>query len=79
MDPDINISKCSVVYRYYTVAYFWIRENAEDYIRRQHYNLIEPRIYTVYKGYANNYEYEPFFDFLMSVGTQLNSQKGTEA
>ena len=66
------IECCSVIYRYKTVAYFFILENAKKYIKEQSHNLTEPRTYTVHRGYSNEAEYEPFFDLLMNIGTKLN-------
>lgn len=65
---------CSVVKKYRTVAYFFILENAKEYLKYQSHNLTNPRTYTVSCGYANKGEYEPFFDLLMTLGTQLNKQ-----
>lgn len=70
---DSAIECCSVVRRYETVAYFFILENAKKYIKAQSHNLNNPRTFTVYRGYSNESEYEPFFDLLMSIGTKLNN------
>ncbi len=70
LDPE-NILRCSVIVRYRTVAYFWILENARQYIKYQGHNLTNPRTYTVGGGYSNKGEYESFFDLLMAAGTAL--------
>lgn len=76
IDPD-NVEISSAVKSYRTVAYFFILENAREYIKYQAHNLNNPRTYTVDMGYDNRGEYESFFDLLMSIGQSLieNSQK----
>lgn len=68
-----NIETCSVDIRWRTVAYFFIRENALEYCNKQSHNLNNPRVYSVYRGYGNEAEYEPFFDLLMAIGEKLNA------
>ena len=68
-----NIERCSVIKKYRTVAYFFILENARQYMKSQAHNLHNPRTFTVYRGYGNDAEYEPFFDLLMSIGSKLNT------
>lgn len=67
------IERLSAVRRYETVAYFFILENAKAYMSYQSHHLKNPRTYTVTCGYSNKGEYESFFDLLMSIGQQLNS------
>lgn len=69
---ESEIECCSVVKTYRTVAYFFILENAKDYIKYQGHNLKNPRTFTVDCGYSNRGEYESFFDLLMSIGQHLN-------
>lgn len=66
-----DIIKCSVDIEYDTVAYFFILENAREYIKYQGHNLTEPKTFTVSGGYSNKGEYESFYDLLMSIGTKL--------
>lgn len=67
-----TVSVCSRKVSYKTVAYFFILENARKYIKQMAHKLNNPRTYTDYRGYGNEAEFEPFFDLLMSMGTQLN-------
>lgn len=64
-------SVVSIAYNYRTVAYFFTLEEARKYAKYQAHNLKNPRIYTVGAGYGNKGDYEPFFDLLMSIGTEL--------
>lgn len=66
-----DIIKCSVDIEYDTVAYFFILENAREYIKYQGHNLTDPKTFTVSGGYSNKGEYESFYDLLMSVGMKL--------
>lgn len=74
-----NIEKIHVGYYYENVAYFFIRDEAKDYMRYQSHNLISPRIYTFGPGYSNCGDYVPFWNLLMSIGQKLNEVKGNEA
>lgn len=71
-----DIIKCSVDIEYDTIAYFFILENAREYIKYQGHNLTDPKTFTVSGGYSNKGEYEPFYDLLMSIGTQLLGGEG---
>ncbi len=76
INPD-DVEILSAVKSYRTVAYFFILENAREYIKYQAHNLNNPRTYTVDMGYDNRGEYESFFDLLMTIGQSLieNSQE----
>jgi len=58
-------------------AFFWILDEAKEYLKYQKHNLNEPRTYTKSGGYANHGSYVPFRDLLMKIGVQLN-QEGEE-
>lgn len=45
-------------------AYFLTREEAEEYMKRQWYNLIEPRIYVNFPGYSNYSAFEEILNYL---------------
>jgi hypothetical protein len=45
-------------------AYFLTREEAEEYIKRQHYNLYNPRIYVNFPGYSNYSSLEEILNIL---------------
>lgn len=59
---------------YEKTALFFVREEAEKYVKYQAHNLNEPRIYTYSSGYANKGDYTHFWDLLMSVGTKLREE-----
>lgn len=69
------VEENGVVKAYRTKAYFFIKEEAQRYIRYQGHNLNKPRIFADYMGYSNNGEYEHFYDLLMSIGTRLNEDE----
>lgn len=74
-----NVPKYIVTYSekdiYKTVAYFFIKNEAYNYTRFQAKNLENPRILAVHRGQGNDgcYEYEHFYDLLLTIGTQLNA------
>ena len=45
-------------------AYFLTREEAEEYIKRQWYNLKDPRIYVNFPGYSNASSFETILELL---------------
>lgn len=45
-------------------AYFLTREEAEDYIKRQYYNLKDPKIYVNFPGYSNYSSFEEILNLL---------------
>lgn len=69
---DYNtVSPVTEFERYRTVAYFWTLAEAKRYKEYQRHNLRKPRTYTVAGGYANEGDYEPFWDLLMTAGRQV--------
>lgn len=73
-----DVEKVYVGYYYDNVAFFFIRDEAKDYMRYQGHNLTSPRIYTFGPGYANYGDYVPFWNLLMSIGQKLNEVKGND-
>lgn len=73
--PD-SIAVYSAKETYKTVACFFIRKQARNYMYSQAHNLNKPRIFSVHRGYANDnrYEYEHFYDLLLMIGNQLNDK-----
>lgn len=67
--PDVNIAWREETYE--DVAYFFILEEAQKYLKYQAHNLHEPRTYTVSAGYSNQGEYRHFYDLLIGIGKQL--------
>ena len=63
----VNIEKYHV-----DVAYFFILEEANKYIKYQGHNLKNPRTYTYGPGYGNNGDYIHFWELLFKIGKQLN-------
>ncbi|WP_156290761.1 hypothetical protein [Oceanobacillus salinisoli] len=57
--------------RWEKVAFFFIRDEAKRYMKYQSHNLNEPRVYTYSCGYANDGDFVPFRDLLMSMGAKL--------
>lgn len=49
-------------------AYFFIRDQAEQYLKYQKHNLGKAQIYTESPGYANYGEYDTFYDTLLRIG-----------
>lgn len=45
-------------------AYFLTKEEAEDYIKRQYYNLKDPKIYVNFPGYSNYSSFEEILNLL---------------
>lgn len=45
-------------------AYFLTREETEEYMKRQWYNLKEPRIYVNFPGYSNYSSFEEILNYL---------------
>lgn len=75
-----KVNKCFAEYYYETVAYFFILEEAKNYMNEyQRHNLCHPRTYTVSPGYANYGEFVPFWNLLNSIGEQLNTKDKLEA
>lgn len=68
---DVEGMVVSVVERWRDVSYHFTLVEAKKYIKYQGHNLNDPRTYTVAPGYANKGDYEPFWDLLMTIGTQL--------
>lgn len=73
-----NVHKTYVGYYYETVAFFFIREEAERYMKYQGHNLTSPRVYTYGPGYSNCGDYVPFWNLLMNIGQKLNEVKGND-
>ncbi len=59
---------------YETVAYFFILDEAKEYIKYQGHNLHNPRTYTAGAGYSNKGEYHHFWKLLFNLGKQLNEE-----
>lgn len=73
IDP-FTVSKVYIEYYYENVAYFFIKDEANEYIEYQKHNLIAPRVYTFSPGYANCSEYIPFWNLLLNIGQKLNKE-----
>lgn len=71
VNNDIRILYRESVYE--DVAIFFTLAEAQRYKKYQAHNLCNPRVFTKHMGYGNKGEWEPFFDLLMSIGTQLNN------
>lgn len=67
-----NIELLYAIEHYEPVAFFFIREEAEEYTKYQKHNLRDPRVYTYSPGYSNYGEYEHFFMLLQNMGKQLS-------
>ena len=72
----VNACICSRVYEWQTVSYHFTLAEAKRYMEYQKHNLTDPRTYTVSGGYSNKGDYEPFWDLLMAMGTQLLAGEG---
>ena len=70
MGWDINY--CSRVKRYRDVAFFFILDEAKQYMKYQAHNLNNPRTYTYSPGYSNYGDYEHFYLLLRGLGQKLN-------
>lgn len=70
--PKDHYYKVSMEYYYEPVAYFFILAEAKRYMEYQGHNLCHPRTYTYSPGYANNGDFEPFWDLLFGMGKMLN-------
>ena len=75
---DIEYYVTYLGHYYEPVAYFFVREEAEKYIKYQKHNLTAPRVYAVGAGYANYGDYHHFYDLLMSIGTHLKESEMVE-
>lgn len=71
---DENYSRVFSSKYYETVAYFFILDQAKEYIKYQGHNLSNPRTYTVGAGYANKGEYHHFWELLFNLGKQLSEE-----
>lgn len=69
---DLSYEIGYIKYYYEPIAYFFIFEEAEKYLKYQKHNLTSPRINCIGAGYANYGDYHHFYDLLMSIGTKLN-------
>lgn len=58
---------------YKTVAYFFTRKEADDYVKYQAHNLHSPRVYTDYAGYGNEGDFPVFQKLLRRMGEMLNA------
>lgn len=67
-----NIEVYYALENYKSIAFFFIREEAERYLKYQSHNLTNPRVYTYSPGYSNYGEYTHFFELLQKIGEQLN-------
>ncbi|AFV21776.1 MULTISPECIES: hypothetical protein [Bacillus] len=56
---------------YVDKAIFFIKPQAEAYMKYQAHNLNEPRIYAKGPGYANDGDFVPFRNLLFSIGSEL--------
>lgn len=75
---SMYVEKVYVGHYYENVAYFFIRDEAKDYMKYQGHNLTSPRVYTFGPGYSNYGDYVPFWNLLMSIGQKLNEVKGND-
>lgn len=75
---EVDVTEVGMCYEYKTKAYFFIKEEAERYIKYQGHNLNKPRIYADGCGYDNKGEYEIFYNLLMKLGNIVNREERKE-
>lgn len=74
-DIEDEVNVIYLKHDYQDKAFFFTRAEADRYIEYQSHNLDHPRVYACHCGYANYGEYSHFYDLLMSIGEELNSEE----
>lgn len=73
-DGDIHIAEWCYQITWRNVAFFLTRKEANDYCRYQAHNLIKPRVYTYYMGYANHGDLQCLAPLLLAIGETINKK-----
>lgn len=60
-----------------SVAFFFTRKDAEDYCQYQAHNLNEPRVFSLYSGYANHGDFPILLAMLKRLGQHLADNQTT--